>query len=73
LHIRAPLITSDPEENRKFISDVLPDYNRSVEKGSEEMWVSSEQAHLIHPCQNTLEIGSVPTCLESFGMEANAG
>ncbi len=31
------------------------------------------QSHLINPSQNTLEIGVVPTRLETFCMDAHAG
>ena len=30
------------------------------------------QSHLIDPSQNALEIGVVPTSLETFGMDAHA-
>ena len=32
---------------------------------------SSGQSHLIHPIQNPLEIGVIPTSFQTFGMDAN--
>jgi hypothetical protein len=32
---------------------------------------SSGQSHLINPIKDTQEIGSIPSCLEPFGMDAH--